>query len=402
VGSGKDTRGANSRFGSWRYKRTDIWQRIRQNQAFNLFLFFLAIYFFIIGIKIMGSGFKDMGKDFSETLIQSTSNPLVGLAIGVFATALVQSSSCTTSTTVAMVMANPSFFPNAIPIIIGANIGTSVTNIIVSLGHIRDPNSFRRAFAGALVHDFFNVMSAALIFPIELLVREVTGKGFLERLGEGTATILLGHRGAEFELIDKFLDPVLLPLEDAITSVGFHTQAMYIIVGLAILFGALVIVTRSARKAIEGKVQKVVDKVLFKNDATSFGFGLILTSFVQSSSVTTSLVVPLVGGGILKLRQIFPYTLGANIGTTVTALLAAMASMTPTIGGKMGLAISLVHLFFNMTGIAIFYPLKKAPINAASFASIFMAAHRKWTMVFILVVFFGVPGFIILTDRFIF
>ena len=375
---------------------------LRQKQWFNLLVFFLSIYIFIIGIKLMGGGFKGLGRDFAEDLVETTSNPLVGLCIGVFVTALVQSSSATTSMVVLLVLNDPSFFPNAIPIVIGANIGTSVTNVIVSLGHIRHPPSFRRAFAGALVHDFFNILAAALLFPTEWLVRILTGKGILERLGEGTATLLMGNKGVEFDTLDLILDPVLGPMERGIDAIGFHPEILTLVVGLIILFTALTFITRSARRAIEGRVQKVVDRVLFKNAATSFGFGVTLTSFVQSSSVTTSLVVPLVGSGILTVEKIFPYTLGANIGTTVTALMAALAAQIPTEGGKMAIAISLVHLYFNIIGIALLYPFRKVPIYLAKKAAKFFSMHRKWTIVFILVLFFGVTGSVILIDRFLF
>ncbi|MDG6225249.1 MAG: Na/Pi symporter [Candidatus Thermoplasmatota archaeon] len=387
---------------SWRFKRSGPIQTILGNQGFNLFLFFLAVYFFIIGVKLMGSGFKLMGKDFSQELIASTSNPVVGLAIGIFATALVQSSSATTSMVVTMVLANPGFYPNAIPIVMGANIGTSVTNVIVSLSHIRNAESFRRAFSGALVHDFFNLLSVLLLFPIELLVRELTGKGILERVAYWAAGALLGKKGVEFELIDHLLRPLLEPITELISTIGMHEGVVTLIVGTAILFAALVLITRSARRAIEGRVQKVLDRYLFKNDATSFSFGLLLTTFVQSSSVTTSLVVPLVGGGILSIYQIYPYSLGANIGTTITALLAALATLTPCEGSKMALSISLVHLFFNMCGILIFYPLRKVPITLARWTAEYMSWHRKWAILFIIVVFFGIPGMVILMDRFIF
>ncbi|MGA1822316.1 MAG: Na/Pi symporter [Thermoplasmatota archaeon] len=382
----------------WRYQRRSKIQQIRESQWFNLLLFFLSIYVFIIGLKLMGSGLKGMGKDFSESLITTVENPFVGLAIGVLATAVIQSSSATTSMVVLLVADDPSFFPYAIPIIIGANIGTSVTNIIVSLGHIRHPPSFKRAFSGALVHDFFNLFAAGLIFPAEQLVRIFTGKGILERLGEGAANLLVGTGGFEFDLIDRMLDPVLTPTKDMILDLGFYPEIMLLVVGLVILFVSLSMITKSARRAIEGKVQKVVDRVLFRNAGTSFGFGVGLTSFVQSSSVTTSLVVPLVGSGILTVEQIFPYTLGANVGTTVTALLAAVAAGM----GKMALAISLVHLFFNMIGIVILYPMRKAPIWLAKKAAVYFADNRKFTILFILGLFFVLPGLIILLDRLVF
>ncbi|MGA1872117.1 MAG: Na/Pi symporter [Thermoplasmatota archaeon] len=386
------------------FKGPKMLQRIGQNQWFNLLIFFIAIYFFIIGIKLMGSGLKGTGSDFSKSLIQETS-PFVGLAIGVFATAVVQSSSATTSMVVAWIASSEhpeEVFPYAIPIIIGANIGTSVTNVLVSLGHIRHPPSFRKAFSGALVHDFFNVISASLFFPLEWLIRELTGKGLLERMGFWTAELLVGKSGAEFDLIDRVLEPILHPMKDGISNVGFHPEIMMIIIGVMILFITLTLITRSARRSIEGKVQKVVDRVLFRSAPTSFLTGLGLTSFVQSSSVTTSLVVPLVGGGILTIEQIFPYTLGANVGTTVTALLAAMASQNASIGAKYALAIALVHLYFNLLGILFLYPLRKVPIHLAKTVARYISTNRKMAILFIVIVFFAIPGSVILLDSLIF
>ena len=107
----------------------EIWSNIARNQWFNLLIFFIALYFFIIGIKLMGSGFKGLNTvfgsgegSFAEVLIEAVSNPLVGLCIGIFVTAVIQSSSATTATVVAIVAVNPSFFPYAIPIIIVSNI----------------------------------------------------------------------------------------------------------------------------------------------------------------------------------------------------------------------------------------------------------------------------------------
>ncbi len=380
------------------------WSRLKANQWFNLLLFFIAIYFFIIGIKLMGSGLKGTGSDLSKSLIRETT-PFVGLAIGVFATAVIQSSSATTSMVVAWIASSDTpedIFPFAIPIIIGANIGTSVTNVLVSMGHIRHPPSFRKAFSGALVHDFFNVISASIFFPLEWLVRELTGKGILERLGYATARLLVGTNGSEFNAMEKILDPVLHPMKDTIENIGFQPEIMMIVVGLVILFIALTIITKSARRSIEGKVQKVIDRVLFRSAPTSFGTGLGLTAFVQSSSVTTSLVVPLVGGGILTIEQIFPYTLGANIGTTVTALLAALASQDGSTAATYALAIALVHLYFNIMGIVFLYPLRKVPIYLAKKVAKFISTNRKMAILFIVVVFFAIPGIVILLDSLVF
>ncbi|MEA3558981.1 MAG: Na/Pi symporter [Candidatus Thermoplasmatota archaeon] len=377
---------------------------LNSKQWFNLIIFFFAIYFFIIGIKLMGSGLKGSGSDLSKSLIRETS-PFVGLAIGVFATAVIQSSSATTSMVVAWIATSDTpeeVFPFAIPIIIGANIGTSVTNVLVSMGHIRHPPSFRKAFSGALVHDFFNIISASIFFPLEWLIRELTGKGLLERMGYATAKFLTGTGGTEFHAMETILSPVLDPMKEGIDSTGFHPEIMMIIVGVIILFIALTVITKSARRSIDGKVQKVVDRVLFRSAPASFLTGMGLTSFVQSSSVTTSLVVPLIGGGILTIEQIFPYTLGANIGTTVTAMLAAMVIQDGSPAATYGLAIALVHLYFNILGIVFLYPLRKVPIYLAKRVARYISTNRKMAILFIVVVFFAIPGTIILLDSLIF
>ncbi len=92
-------------------------------------------------------------------------------------------------------------------------------------------------------------------------------------------------------------------------------------------------------------------------------FGLLITVLVQSSSITTSLAVPFAGAGILTLIQIFPYTLGANIGTTITAMLAALA-----VGEISAVTVAFAHLLFNICGIALIWPLpaiRRIPLRLA-------------------------------------
>ena len=95
-------------------------------------------------------------------------NPIAGLCIGILATVLLQSSSTTTSITVGLV---PDILEVklAIFVIMGANIGTSVTNTIVSMGHLGDGDELERAFAGATVHDMFNFGAVLILLPLEAI-----------------------------------------------------------------------------------------------------------------------------------------------------------------------------------------------------------------------------------------
>ena len=121
-------------------------------------LIVLFLYIFLLSIGMMGAAFKGFGKGFAEVLLNTTNNSFVGLFIGILATSLVQSSSTTTSIVVGMVASGVLTLGNAVPIIMGANIGTTVTNTLVSLGHVTRREEFKRAIAGATVHDFFNII----------------------------------------------------------------------------------------------------------------------------------------------------------------------------------------------------------------------------------------------------
>ena len=127
---------------------------------------------FIVALELMGDGIKAIGKsnfDLEGFLRTATDSPLLALITGILVTSLVQSSSTTTSIVVTLVAAGVLPVPAAIPVIMGANIGTTVTNTIVSMGHITRPDEFRRAIAGATVHDFFNWMAVLILLPLELL-----------------------------------------------------------------------------------------------------------------------------------------------------------------------------------------------------------------------------------------
>ena len=128
----------------------------------------ISIYLFLLSIKLLGHSFKLFGKEFAESMLQMTSNPFTGLIIGIVSTSIIQSSSTTTSIVVGLVAGSVLNLDTAIPIIMGANIGTTITNALVSFGHISRKAEFRRAFSAAIVHDFFNLFSVIVLFPIEL------------------------------------------------------------------------------------------------------------------------------------------------------------------------------------------------------------------------------------------
>jgi len=158
----------------------------RYNTILKIVGVFCALYLFLVGIKGLSIGIKYLGGDFAKTVISTTSNSFVALFIGIISTAIFQSSSTTTSLIVGMVSAGALTLPGAIPMIMGANIGTTITNMLVSIGHINRSNEFKRAFAAATVHDFFNVIAVIILFPLEMAF------GILEKSATGLGNILFG------------------------------------------------------------------------------------------------------------------------------------------------------------------------------------------------------------------
>jgi len=343
----------------------------------------------------MGSGFKALGKDFATQVIQTTSNPIAALMIGLIATSLVQSSSTTTSIIVGLVAAGSLPLHNSVPMLMGANIGTTITNTLVSLGHITRKEEFKRAYAGATIHDFFNLMAVAVLLPIELAT------GFLEKSAIALSNIVSSFGGLEFSSPIKalikpgikgtkhFLDEILHINHEILPWVMIFLSFIILIVSLSGLVKVM-------RQLVASKSEQVFHKVFGRSAIQSIFVGILFTAFVQSSSITTSILVPLVGAGILSVRQMYPVTLGANVGTTVTALLASMT------GNPTAVAVALVHFLFNVVGIIIFYPIKairNIPIKAAEILAEWVAERWWIALVYIASVFFIIPGIVLFLTR---
>ena len=333
---------------------------------------FISLYIFLLSIKLLGHSFQLFGEGFAEAMLKTTANPFTGLIMGIVATSLIQSSSTTTSIVVGMVAGGALSLNNAIPIIMGANIGTTITNTLVSFGHITRRTEFRRAFSAGVIHDFFNIAAVLVLFPLELKF------GFVEK----TALILEeGFSGAGglkmFNPLKIILDPVIKIIDVIFSNVPYN-HFILMIISLIMLFGALTFLVRNMRSLVLDKLELIINNYLFKNDVLGFIFGIIMTAIVQSSSVTTSLIIPLAGAGIVQLRQIFPYTVGANIGTTVTAILAALATQN-----HVAITVAFAHLVFNLFGIIVIYPFKFLLIKLAQFVGDKAALSKKNLLIFL-------------------
>eukprot|EP00927_Polykrikos_kofoidii_P001061 TRINITY_DN10386_c0_g1_i2.p1 TRINITY_DN10386_c0_g1~~TRINITY_DN10386_c0_g1_i2.p1 ORF type:complete len:632 (-),score=67.23 TRINITY_DN10386_c0_g1_i2:78-1973(-) len=492
----------------------------------------IALYVFLIGLSLMGSAFKVLGGRGASSLYSAVDNPVSGLMTGILSTVLVQSSSTSTSIVVAMVGEGGLSVKRGIPIIMGANIGTSVTNTIVSMGQSGDRLQLERAFAGATVHDAFNMLTVLTLLPIEAIVGAIQGEGGpLYWLTHAVTTGLMGSEKSG-KLFTSPVKIITAPIVDGIlkankyviyaltlaepkpiTAVSVNTTLCEPVRRLshdnespaaADVRGRSLLTTRSAKRRLsetradcstyycvsndldtqfkkissssyekltacssfildkEGKPcgtnkcyldageyykTKVTDGKLVKdgflkfagdnaagvigliisilllcvglaalckalgvvfmgnatrilhyatrlNDYVALLIGIGITILVQSSSVTTSALTPLCGIGVLPLDKMLPMTLGANIGTTCTALISSLVVM------KFGaVQIALCHLFFNIIGILVWFPIKPmrlVPLGAAQLLGLYASHFRFFPLIYLLTVFVCIPGICLL------
>jgi len=349
---------------------------------------FGLIYTFLVGVSSLESGIKVMGADTQESLFSSVSNPVAGLFIGILGTVLVQSSSASTSVIVGLVGTGALGVGDAVPMVMGANIGTTVTNTLVALAHMRQSDEFKRAFSAATVHDFFNLLAVSIILPIELATN------VLSNSAEKISSQLVGSAGSEWKSpIKKWVkEPVgwLKDLGDALGASGNVLGTFLVAIGLVIILIALAFITKNMRKLVADRIEASLNKVLGTGAGTiAMLLGLVITVSVQSSSITTSIMIPLAAAGVVSLRNIYPVTLGANVGTTITALLAALAASRPE-----ALTVALVHTLFNVGGIVVLYPMpgvRDIPIRLAENLAKIAVQRRFMAVAYVVVAFIVIP-----------
>lgn len=370
-----------------------------RGQILNWFGVVTLVYLILVAVAAVSHGFKGFsgGAEGAAEIFAFASNPFVALLLGILATALVQSSSTVTSVIVGLV-AGGLPMSMAIPMMLGANLGTTITNTIVSLGHVRDREAFRRAFAAATVHDFFNLMAVAIFLPLELAF------GLLSRSADTLADLLVGSGDLSMKGLD-FMKPLTQPaltLIDSITAFmpGKAAALATIAIGILLILGSVTWLGKVLRAVLVGQAHEILHKALGRGPLTGIASGTLVTVMVQSSSTTTSLMIPLAGGGVFSTRQLYPFTLGANIGTTITALLAATAISGD--GAQLALTIALVHVLFNLFAVVLIYGLpflRELPVRAAEHLAEIGSRNKLIAMSYVVGLFFALPGMMMVLVR---
>lgn len=346
----------------------------------------VLLYVFLVGVGLIEDGIGAFGQGFTDGLLANVANPVSGLFAGLLATVLVQSSSVSTATIVGLVGAGTLSVELAVPMVMGANIGTTVTSTVAALGSIRRSEEFRRGFAAATVHDFFNLTIVVVLFPLELAT------GVLSRTAAALTGVL---RGTEVrEPGDSLLRTAIDVPVDAIGALtgesGAIAGALLLVVGLGCILLALSQITRTMRDLVAGTLERTMNGIIARGGGVmGILVGLVITVVVQSSTITTSILVPLVAAGVLTLQNAYPITLGANVGTTLTALIASLAVLRPE-----GLTIALVHALYNLAGLAIVYPfpaIRRIPVVAAERFAVIATERKSIVAIYLIGAFIVIP-----------
>ncbi|MDR5907728.1 Na/Pi cotransporter family protein [Franzmannia qiaohouensis] len=354
----------------------------------------LCLYLFLAALNVLGSGLGTFGgeSDFLSRAFAYGENPFIALLAGVLVTMVVQSSSFTSALIVTLVASGEMTLGTAVFAIMGANIGTAVTGVIVALANMRIKRNFRRSFTAALMHDFFNILTVAVVFPIEWL------SGMFHEAGRGVFTRLAGWL-AELIGLEEVARPnspikvITAPVVDAFNAIGGFllptSPAQGLLVagfGMLLMFAALIFMVQNLRGALLRHMDGLFRTYFFRTDLRAYGVGVVSTVLVQSSTITSSLMVPLAGAGVVRMRRVLPFMMGANLGTTVTSVLAATANPIAA-----AMTVALFHVIFNLTGTAIWWPLRVIPLRVANWYGKLAAKQTRYAFLFLIGVFFVVP-----------
>ena len=252
---------------------------------------------FLYGMNAMGDGLaKVAGGRLERILEKLTSNPLMGVFLGFVVTAVIQSSSATTVMVVGFVNSGIMKLPQAISIIMGANIGTTATAWILSLAGLEGSNFF------------ITMLKPTSFSPILAIIGVV---------------LLMFSKKAKKQDIGTIL------------------------IGFAILMFGMDTMTGAIKPLAE--VQGFKDLLVrFSNPILGLMAGAILTAVIQSSSASVGILQAMSMNGLITFGTAFPIIMGQNIGTCVTALISGIGA------SKNGKRTAFVHLYFNLLGTIIF------------------------------------------------
>jgi sodium-dependent phosphate cotransporter len=357
----------------------------RLHSVSKYFLVLGAIAVFVLSIDLLSYSFQGLREDLTASVLSVTLNPFIGLFIGLLLTAVIQSSSISTSIIVALVGSGTISLSAAVPIVMGANVGTTLTSTVVSLSFITSKRAFRKAISAGVVHDIYNIILVMLLFPLEY---------HYQLLSQASLWLAGGLGVLSLDTTPSTAYQAVFPegtLGNTISET-IGNSWMLLVVAFAMLFLSIKYISTIISKSLIGESKDKMKQYIFRSPYKSFAWGGAVTAAVQSSSITTSLIIPLVATNKVSLEKSFPFIIGANIGTTITALVASFFAT------EVAISIAIVHLLFNLFGVLIFLPfstIRRIPINIAAYFGRLTLRNRFYGFLYIIFMFFLIPFLLI-------
>lgn len=363
----------------------------------------------LFGFILSLTGFKDAwalafsteasGSAVQAILDASFSTPATALLSGIVITSLIQSSSATIAIVVATVGAGVISVEQSVFILMGANIGTTITNTIVGLALSHQPDEFRRMAPSILVDDVYKILNVTLFFVIE------NATGLLHKLSVGfvafleTSTAVSSALEGFPDLIDLITEPIVVGLVSAISllplSIGIHALLLGFLFFVMLVL-SLSLMGETLEHYLHDRSREMLNRV-FCGKYASFGIGFALCWLLQSSSVTVSLILPLVAQNAIMLPAVYYYSIGAALATTCDA--GQIISYLKF--GPLGLTAGMVHILLNIFGAVLFLTvpgLRSLPIAIAEHLGGMMCRYRHAPLLlvgYVGLLFFGIPLLVI-------
>jgi len=276
----------------------------------------------------------------------------------------------------------------AVPLVMGANIGTTLTSTLVSLSFIMKKGEFKKALSAGVLHDVFNIITVIILFPLEI---------YFWFLSKTAMLITDSFFDSNNDFVGQYKYNVIFTRPLSLWMVDFlRFPILALIFSIMMVFGAIKILSVTVFRSFVSENYKKVSKHIFKSPFVAFIYGVFFTAAVQSSTVTTSLIVPAVANRKISLIKAFPFIIGANIGTTITAVIAAIYKTEAAI------SIAIVHVLFNFIGAMVFMPIssvRNIPVKIATYLGQESVKTRIVGFAYILLTFFIIPFLLIYFNK---
>ncbi|MGD2142453.1 MAG: hypothetical protein PVH79_03110 [Candidatus Bathyarchaeota archaeon] len=391
-------------------RRRSIWEEIpilSNNKVRLLLTIIFGVFLFISSLEGVKSGFKLIFAEWQKGIlgmITASTAPMTGLAIGILSTALVQSSSAVVAATmvsmsgmVAEGLPMVAAMRFGVPMVLGANIGTTVTNTIVVFGVRRGMTveEFGDTIPGVIVDDVYEALTIALFFVLEMTT------AFISNLTLAIGQFLSETLNLEdaLEVFDKTIidiiikEPIVNPVKGLVTNLlGSKIGGLLLFVFwfLVIIF-SMGLITRGLENLIKTDWENKV-KAAFESPVRGFFTGFSITWLVGSSSIGSSLMVPFLATKVVDLKRAYPYLCGSNMATTVdlSQIYGYLA------GGLVGVMLGSAHVMLNIMALVLWLvsPLRFVPVRVAEMIGRKIQQNKNAgvaLLVWVIILFFLLP-----------